>query len=101
MGYAESEQFFFVITSNIESVFNSFPNLFDREDEVDITNEGAIAENNRMIKEAFNKRWGWHELSHNVSEYLFISMLECMKLNVMEVLMYATLLKEKVDIIKK
>lgn len=54
-----------------------------------------------MIKEAFNKRWGWHELNHNVSEYLFISMIECMKMNVMEVLMYATLLKEKVDIIKK
>ena len=85
---------------SLESIFGMFPILFDGTDE-QAGEGGAIAENNRMIREEFQKRWGWHELLHNVCEYLFIPMPEGMKQSAMEVLMYATLLKEKVQITKK
>lgn len=77
-----------------------YPILFDGTDS-EASEGGAIAENNRLMREEFQQRWGWYELLHNVCEYLFLSMPEGMKKEAMEILFYATLLKEKVRITKK
>lgn len=77
-----------------------FPNLFDESDTTEVEG-GVIAENNKMLRDEFNKRWSWFELLHSVCEYMMISMPEGMKQPAISILVYATLLKEKVQITKK
>ncbi len=45
--------------------------------------------------------WGWHEMLNNVCDYMKINMLEGMKQPVTTIFMYGTLLKQKIEIIKK
>ncbi|KKX48346.1 hypothetical protein [Sphingobacterium sp. IITKGP-BTPF85] len=66
-----------------------------------IEGEGAIEANNRYIKQQFYKKWGFFELLHQVCEYLFISMLEGMKESAVNIFVYASLLKDKVNVLKK
>ncbi len=53
------------------------------------------------LKKEFYKRWGYFELLHNVCEYLFIDMLKGMKMFAVDVFVYSSLLKDKVNILKK
>ncbi len=54
-----------------------------------------------MLRAEFNKRWSWHELLHTVAEYMMIDMLKGMEQPTIMIFMYATLLKEKINVTKK
>ena len=60
----------------------------------------AVSENNKQINSEFQQRWGWLELGHSVSDYKRDTLNNIMETQALDILTYATLLKEKEQLIK-
>lgn len=63
-------------------------------------NRGIQKQNLKSLEAEFNTRFGWLEIAHNVAEYTFETFFETMERNVAEVLVIATLLSAKVEVME-
>lgn len=71
------------------------------EGEESISTKDPIGQMNASNEKQFNKKWNWLLLCKTIAEWLMESYYTTLHRNLFEVLTFATLLKEQVEILKQ